>query len=102
MGHALKLITFYVQKHIVALGMCHKPPLVRDKPLGAPASVKLVYCAFHISPTPYMQILSVCLHILFISPSAVYPDIKSLMMALLMYVFINIKSMDVDKDVAKS
>ena len=43
MGHGLKLITFYVQKHIAFLAMCHKPPLVRDKPLDAPASVKLVY-----------------------------------------------------------
>ena len=29
--------------HVVALGMCHNPPLIRDKPLGVPASVKLVY-----------------------------------------------------------
>ena len=25
------------------MGMCYNPALVRDKPLGAPASVKLVY-----------------------------------------------------------
>ena len=43
MGHGLKLITFYVQKLIAALAMCHNLLLVRDKPLGAPASVKLVY-----------------------------------------------------------
>ena len=43
MGHGLKLITFYVQKHIAALGMCHNPALVRDPPLGATASVKLTY-----------------------------------------------------------
>ena len=30
-------------KHIAPLSMCYKPPLVRDKPLGAPASVKRVY-----------------------------------------------------------
>ena len=44
MEHGLKLITFYVQKHVAALEMCHNEPLVRDKPLGAPAYVKLVYC----------------------------------------------------------
>ena len=37
----LKHISFYVQKHIVALAMCYNPALVRDKPLGAPESVKL-------------------------------------------------------------
>ena len=42
MGRGLR-IAFYVQKHIAALAMCHNPPLVRDKPLGAPASVKLVF-----------------------------------------------------------
>ena len=42
MGHGLKLITFYVQKHTAALEMCHNQPLVRHKPLRAPASVKLV------------------------------------------------------------
>ena len=26
-----------------SFGKCHNPPLVRDKPIGAPASVKLVY-----------------------------------------------------------
>ena len=25
------------------MAMCYDPPLVRDKPLGAPASVKLIY-----------------------------------------------------------
>ena len=44
MGHGLKLITFYVQKHTAALEMCHNQSIVRDKPLGAPESVKLVYC----------------------------------------------------------
>ena len=42
-GHGLKVITFYVQKHIAALEMCHNQQLVCDKPLGVPASVKLVY-----------------------------------------------------------
>ena len=28
--------------------MCYNPALVRDKPLGAPASVKLVYYMFHV------------------------------------------------------
>ena len=36
MEHVFKDIAFYVQKH----------PLVRDKLLGAPVFVKLVYCRF--------------------------------------------------------
>ena len=44
MVHGLKLIVFYVQKHITVLARCPNPALVRDKPLGAPVSVKLVYC----------------------------------------------------------
>ena len=44
MEHGLKHITFYVQKHIAALVTCYNPALVRNKQLGAPASVKLVYC----------------------------------------------------------
>ena len=43
MGHGLKLIRFYVQKYIAALAISHNPSLVCDKPLGVPASVKLVY-----------------------------------------------------------
>ena len=43
MEHGLKYITFYVKKHITHLAMCYNPPLVRDKPLGAYAFVKLVY-----------------------------------------------------------
>ena len=43
MEHGLKHITFYVQKYIAPLAMCHNPAIVHDKPLGAPASVKLVY-----------------------------------------------------------
>ena len=47
MGHGLKhIIKFYVQKRVVAMGMCYNPALVRDKPLGAPASVKRVYYVF--------------------------------------------------------
>ena len=43
MEHALKYITFYVEKHIAHLAMCYNPMLVRDKPLEAPKFVKLVY-----------------------------------------------------------
>ena len=43
MGHGLKFITFHVKKFIAALAMCHNTTLVRDKPLGAPTYVKLVY-----------------------------------------------------------
>ena len=41
--HELKHISFYVQKRVVAMGMCYNPALVRDKPLGLTASVKWVY-----------------------------------------------------------
>ena len=41
--HGLKHIIFCVQKHIAALVRCYNPWLVRDKPLGALASMKLVY-----------------------------------------------------------
>ena len=44
MERELKPITLYVQKRISALTMCYNPGLVRDKPLGVSASVKLVYC----------------------------------------------------------
>ena len=43
MEHGLKHISFYVQKHTVAMAMCYNPVLAHDKPLGVPASVKLVY-----------------------------------------------------------
>ena len=33
-------------KTYAALGMCHNQALVRSKPLGAPASVKLVFCVY--------------------------------------------------------
>ena len=41
--HGLKYITFYVKKYIATLAMCYNPSLVRGKPLGACAFVKLVY-----------------------------------------------------------
>ena len=43
MDHGLKHIPFYVQKRVEAMGMCYNPALYRNKPLGAPASVKWVY-----------------------------------------------------------
>ena len=43
MDHGLKHVSFYVQKHVIAMGMCYNPALVGDKPLGSPASVKRVY-----------------------------------------------------------
>ena len=43
MEHELQQISFYVQKHIVAMAMCYNRALVHDKPLGAPASVRRVY-----------------------------------------------------------
>ena len=41
--HDLKHISFYVQKRVVAMGVCYNPALVRGKLLGLPASVKWVY-----------------------------------------------------------
>ena len=46
MERGLKHITFDVQKHIAHLARCSNRPLVRDKPLGAPESLKLVYCSY--------------------------------------------------------
>ena len=51
MEHGLKHITFNVQKHIAVNAMYYNPGLVRDKPLGAPASVKRVYCSNEIHST---------------------------------------------------
>ena len=55
MEHGLKHVTLYVQNMLAALAMCSTPVIVRDKPLGAPASVKLVdwymrvnMCYWHI------------------------------------------------------
>ena len=42
MEHGLKHFTFYVKKYIATLAMCYNSSLVRNKPLGAPAFVKLV------------------------------------------------------------
>ena len=49
MDHELKHISFYVQKHVVSMGMCYNPALVREKPLGVPASVKRIYSDFQSS-----------------------------------------------------
>ena len=45
MSHGLEYmyVTFYVQKHIAPPGICSNPPLVRDKPLGVPAFIRLAY-----------------------------------------------------------
>ena len=43
MEHGLKHISFYVQKHTAALVRSYNLGLVRDKPLGAPASMKLIH-----------------------------------------------------------
>ena len=43
MEHGLKGIAFYVQKHIAPHVVYYNFPVVRDKLLGAPASVRLVY-----------------------------------------------------------
>ena len=44
MEHGLKDIAFYFQKHITPCTVVITSLLVRDKPLGSPASVKQVYC----------------------------------------------------------
>ena len=49
MEHGLEYITFYVQKHMASLQVCCGLPLVRDKPLGAAAFVKLAYCTELVS-----------------------------------------------------
>ena len=43
MEHGLKDIAFYVKKHITPSTVVINSLLVRDKPLGAPASVKRVF-----------------------------------------------------------
>ena len=43
MEHELKDIAFYVQTHITRCAVVITSVLVRDKPLGSPASVKRVY-----------------------------------------------------------
>ena len=43
MEHRLKNIALYVQKHITHCTVVKTSLLVRNKPLGVPASVKRVY-----------------------------------------------------------
>ena len=43
MEYGLEYNMFYVWKHIAALVICSSPPVVRNKPLGAPAFVRLAY-----------------------------------------------------------
>ena len=43
MEHELKDIAFFVKKHIAHRAVCYNFPLVRDKPLGAPAYGRVVY-----------------------------------------------------------
>ena len=38
-GAWIEIYYIDVQKHITHLSMCYNPPIVRDKPLGAPALV---------------------------------------------------------------
>ena len=45
MGHGLKDIALYIQKHIEHRAVSHNFLPVRDQPLGAPAFAKLVYCS---------------------------------------------------------
>ena len=41
--HGLEYFSFHVQKYIAYLAASSVPPLVRDRTLGAPAFLKLVY-----------------------------------------------------------
>ena len=43
-GTTLRYMRFYVQKHIALIIICSNPRLVRDKPPGAHAFVRLAYC----------------------------------------------------------
>ena len=54
MEHGFKDIAYYVHKRIVPRAVCYNFPLVRDKPLGAPAFVRRVYFfSFHLNrPCP--------------------------------------------------
>ena len=54
MEHGLNIIIFFVQKHIAGLVMCSNPGLVRDRSLGAPASVKLAYVGNLMWVTQYL------------------------------------------------
>ena len=42
-GAWIKIYYVLCSKHMPALAMCYNPPLVRDKPPGAPAFVKIIY-----------------------------------------------------------
>ena len=63
MGYGLKLITFYAQTHVAVLEMCHNQPLVRNKPLESPASVKLVYLYLFLC---IVSTRTLCQHLLFL------------------------------------
>ena len=52
MKHGLKYIAFYVQKHITPCSVVITSLLVCNKPLEAPASVKLVNCGSDNSLMP--------------------------------------------------
>ena len=41
--HGLEYVTFYVKKHVTPLMVCSGPPLIQDKPIGAPTFVRLAY-----------------------------------------------------------
>ena len=43
MKHGLKHILFYIEKHPAHRAVCYNFLFVRDKPLGAPTFVKIVY-----------------------------------------------------------
>ena len=45
MDHGLKDIAFYVQKQIAHWAVCYNYPLVRDKPIGTAAYVRVIYMA---------------------------------------------------------
>ena len=53
MEHGSKDIAFYVQKHITPCTFVINSRLVRDKPLGVPASVKQVLCPLAIYVSDY-------------------------------------------------
>ena len=44
--YGLWCITFYVQKHMTPFAMCYNLSLICDRPLGAPAFVKLIYAVY--------------------------------------------------------
>ena len=43
MEHGLEYIAFYVQKYIALVAIRSNPQVDRDKPLGAPAFMRLAY-----------------------------------------------------------